>query len=100
MLKYNNLQPLTQRPLQPLTSDAGHLTRSTLQSFTRSPLLLILISIIIAIFLEGLQYFIPWRTFNLNDILAGVIGVGVGFVIESMFVKSKIEVNSSSNKIH
>jgi VanZ family protein len=30
---------------------------------------------------EGLQYFLPWRAFNLNDLLANGLGILVGFAL-------------------
>lgn len=38
---------------------------------------------------EGLQYLLPWRAFNVNDLLANGLGVLLGFLIVSLFfVKS------------
>jgi len=42
---------------------------------------LILLPILIAIVLEGLQYFISWRTFNINDMLSNILGAAIGFLI-------------------
>ena len=30
---------------------------------------------------EGLQYFVPYRTWNVNDLLANCIGITIGFII-------------------
>jgi len=30
---------------------------------------------------EGIQYLIPYRSFNVSDMLANIIGVVVGFVV-------------------
>jgi len=35
-------------------------------------------SIIIAISLETIQYIIPWRAFNVNDMMGNVVWIGVG----------------------
>ena len=57
MLKYNSLQP-----------------------YTSSILLFFTISIAIAATLEGTQYFIPWRAFNLNDMMANGVGVLISII--------------------
>ena len=41
---------------------------------------IILIALILAISLEAIQYIIPWRTFNVNDLVSNILGVGIGFV--------------------
>ena len=48
---------------------------------------IILLSIILAIFLEAIQYIIPWRTFNINDLFSNVLGVGIGFVLMKIVFK-------------
>ncbi|MFT4805488.1 MAG: VanZ family protein [Psychroserpens sp.] len=34
-----------------------------------------------AIFAESIQYFLPYRTFNINDLLANVFGVLLGIIL-------------------
>lgn len=34
---------------------------------------------------EGLQYFLPWRAFNVNDLLANGLGILVGFALVLRF---------------
>lgn len=41
----------------------------------------LLLGVVFASATEGLQYFIPWRSFNINDILANVSGVLIGFLL-------------------
>ncbi|MCK9452748.1 MAG: VanZ family protein [Bacteroidales bacterium] len=43
------------------------------------PLLWLLIGLLFASATEGLQYLIPWRAFNVNDVLANVMGIILGF---------------------
>jgi glycopeptide antibiotics resistance protein len=47
--------------------------------------ILFTLSIIIAISLEAIQYIIPWRAFNVNDMVGNVVGVGVGMVTTKIF---------------
>ncbi len=42
---------------------------------------IIRISLLTAISVEFVQYFIPYRAFNINDILANLIGISFGFVL-------------------
>ena len=41
---------------------------------------IVLLSLILAISLEVIQYLIPWRTFNVNDLFSNVLGVGIGLI--------------------
>ena len=34
--------------------------------------------LLVALFTEGIQYFLPYRSFNINDLLANLIGVILG----------------------
>lgn len=43
--------------------------------------------VLIAIALESLQYIIPYRAFNINDIIANIIGIGLGFGIIKVVLK-------------
>lgn len=45
----------------------------------------LLLGILIAMLAEGIQYFIPYRAFNVNDALANTIGVILGFIIFAAF---------------
>ncbi len=54
----------------------------------RWSLLWLLCGVAVVIALECVQWFLPYRGFNINDIIAGVIGVVISFVVSS-FVKSK-----------
>lgn len=38
------------------------------------------IGLALAILTEGVQYLLPYRAFNINDLIANVIGVGIGAV--------------------
>jgi VanZ family protein len=44
-----------------------------------------LLGMLIVVFCEGIQWFIPYRTFNINDLLANGIGALIG-VIPAIFV--------------
>lgn len=51
-------------------------------TYQRHSLLIILLFIsVYSIILEAIQYFLPYRTFNLYDILASLIGIAVGAVL-------------------
>ena len=41
----------------------------------------IILSLIIAMSLEAIQILTPWRTFNVNDLVGNVLGVGIGIVL-------------------
>jgi VanZ family protein len=41
----------------------------------------IIVSLLFAFSLEGIQYFIPYRAFNINDLAANGGGVGLGFFV-------------------
>ena len=32
---------------------------------------------------EGIQYLLPWRAYNINDLVANIMGVALGFLIVS-----------------
>ena len=40
----------------------------------------ILLGILLALSAEGVQYFLPYRAFNVNDMISNLIGMGVGGV--------------------
>lgn len=40
-----------------------------------------------SITIESIQYFIPYRTFNLNDLIANCIGIGCSMVIYTLIKK-------------
>ncbi len=51
-------------------------------TYQRHSLFIILLFIsVYSIILEAIQYFLPYRTFNLYDILASLIGIAVGAVL-------------------
>jgi len=47
-----------------------------------------LLLLLLAASLEGLQYILPYRAFNLNDLLANGIGIGLGGVV-FVFIKTR-----------
>ena len=49
---------------------------------------ILIISLAIATICEFIQLFLPYRTFNINDLYANVIGVCIGFVLVLFFQKS------------
>ncbi len=62
-------------------------------TYQRHSLLIILLFIsVYSIILEAIQYFLPYRTFNLYDILASLIGVAVGVVFYFLYRRLKIRV--------
>ena len=62
-------------------------------TYQRHSLFIMLLFIsIYSIILEVIQYFLPYRTFNLYDILASLIGVAVGVVFFFLYRSLKIRV--------
>jgi glycopeptide antibiotics resistance protein len=53
-------------------------------SYLRSPLP----GIILATVGEGIQYFLPWRAFNINDLLANLAGMLAGFMLLFLYEKA------------
>jgi glycopeptide antibiotics resistance protein len=41
----------------------------------------LLFGILFAVFVEGIQYILPYRAFNVNDLVANIIGVVIGGII-------------------
>jgi glycopeptide antibiotics resistance protein len=39
------------------------------------------LGLLFAVLAEGIQYFLPYRAFNVNDVLANVIGVLIGMAV-------------------
>jgi VanZ family protein len=46
----------------------------------------LLIGCLFAIFAEAIQYFLPYRSFNINDLIANIFGVIVGLFIYFSFM--------------
>lgn len=57
-----------------------------------SSFIILLFIAVYSIILEIIQYFLPYRTFNLYDILASLIGVAVGVVFFFLYRSLKIRV--------
>lgn len=55
-----------------------------------SSFIILLFIAVYSIILEVIQYFLPYRTFNLYDILAGLIGIAVGAVIFFLYRNIKL----------
>ena len=47
------------------------------------------LGILFAIGTEVLQCAIPYRSFNINDMIANIIGIGIGFFVFMIFAKEK-----------
>ena len=45
----------------------------------------IMVSLLFAFSLEGIQYFIQYRAFNINDLAANGVGVVLGFLVSLVF---------------
>lgn len=45
------------------------------------PLYCLLIGLLVASATEGLQYLLPYRAYNINDLLANTLGVVIGFLL-------------------
>ena len=62
-------------------------------TYQRHTLLIILLFIsVYSIILEVIQYFLPYRSFNLYDILASLIGIAVGAVLFFLYRRLKFKV--------
>ncbi len=46
---------------------------------------IIILSLLFAFSLEGIQYFLPYRAFNINDLVANGVGVALGCLIIIVF---------------
>lgn len=44
----------------------------------------------IGVFTEGVQYFLPYRGFDVNDILANLIGISLGFAVLLFFGRKNL----------
>jgi len=51
-------------------------------------LLWLMLGLLFAAGTEGLQYFLPWRAFNVNDLIANMLGVITSFVILILYIIS------------
>ena len=51
------------------------------QGFNIKPVLWLLLGLVFAAGTEGLQHFVPYRTWNMNDLLANCIGITIGFIL-------------------
>jgi glycopeptide antibiotics resistance protein len=55
-----------------------------------------LIGLAFATITEGLQYMLPYRAFNVNDLIANVIGIVVGFTIINPVFRLLLRYRASS----
>ena len=55
------------------------------------------IGFLIGMSLEAIQYILPWRTFNVNDLMANGIGVVFGIVIWMIIRNRLIEGDNKLN---
>jgi len=51
----------------------------------------VLIGLLFAAGSEGLQYLLPWRAFNVNDLLANGLGVLLGFLSIRLFLVKRLK---------
>lgn len=51
------------------------------RAYSLKLLLILLIGLLFAIGSEGLQFFLPYRTFNINDLLSNALGILTGVVL-------------------
>ena len=73
------------------------LRTSKLQNLKPQNLKHILTATSIAITLEAIQYLTPWRTFNIDDLLANVLGVVFGVIIWMVIRNRLIEGDNKLN---
>jgi glycopeptide antibiotics resistance protein len=55
------------------------------KKISKNRFLVFFLGIVMVLFSECVQYFLPWRTFNINDLLANFLGFVIGFLI--LFIK-------------
>ena len=53
----------------------------TVSAWNRRVLPLLFLGAGVAVLLESIQYFLPYRSFNINDMLANMLGVGLGLTL-------------------
>jgi glycopeptide antibiotics resistance protein len=53
--------------------------------------------ILLATFTEGIQYFLPYRSYNINDLLANYLGGGLGMGGFFLSEKRKVLLRSARN---
>lgn len=52
---------------------------------------IILLGILFSLFCEGIQYVLPYRSFNINDLLANLIGIVLGFTLAFPYIMRIVE---------
>ncbi len=85
-LVYIPLVPLIMLNNKPKTTNP----KQKILNLKQGTLNIILISLIFAFSLEGVQYFLSYRAFNINDLVANGVGVGLGFLIITVFPLERI----------
>ena len=50
----------------------------------------IIVAVLLATTLEAIQYIIPWRAFNVNDLISNILGVGIGVLLWTVIKNNKI----------
>ena len=68
------------------------------RGFCIKPLGWLLLGLAFAAGTEGLQHFVPYRTWNVNDLVANVLGMVAGFGIWVVFRKEKREMKGMRPK--
>lgn len=58
-----------------------------LMDATRSRWLVWIMGIVLALFCEGVQYVLPYRAFDVNDMMANVLGVSLGWLVILLVVR-------------
>lgn len=74
----------------PLVTFAWIDKKMSLSRFSIEIILWIFGLLLFAFATEGIQYLLPYRAFNINDLLANGLGIIIGFVIIMVFVKMQI----------
>jgi len=59
----------------------GWMTEATIKKKAGTVLSYVLIAFVFAFVNEGIQYFLPYRAYNINDLLANGLGVLLGSVV-------------------
>jgi glycopeptide antibiotics resistance protein len=60
------------------------------KAFNIRLLVWLLLGLVFASATEGLQYLLPWRAFNVNDLAANGLGILVGFLVYFFYMKGEM----------
>ena len=74
------------------------LTLATVRGVLKNGWMILLIGLVIAAGLEALQMFVPYRAFNINDLVANGVGVTLGWIIITVFGTRLMAISKTKHK--